>query len=204
MKNLSIIINVILALAVAILYYLHFSSQPSEPTNSVSDGEPSNLQIAFVNADSILANYDYFKVTREALQEKGRKMDSDFRNRAEALQRDINSYQNNANNLTIGQAQAVEADLTKKQQNLRVYQERLAQELTIEESKVNQELYDRVTQYLKKYGDERGIQFVLKFDQSSDLLYAGESLDITKEVIAGLNEDYKTAKSTPADSVKSK
>ncbi len=204
MKNLSIIINIILALAVIVLYYLHFSSQPAGTSASDAATEPSNLQIAYVNSDSILANYDFFKVTRDALQEKGRKMDADFRNRAEALQRDINSYQNNANNLTIGQAQAVEADLTKKQQNLRVYQDRLAQELSIEENKVNQELYDKVTQYLKKYGSEKGIQVVLKFDQSSDLLFAGESLDITKEVVAGLNEDYKTAKSTPADSVKSK
>ena len=68
------------------------------------------------------------------------------------------------------------------------------------ESKMNQELYSKVTTFLKKFGQERGLQVVLKFDPSSDLLYGGDSLDITREVIEGLNIDYKaeTAKPAPA------
>jgi outer membrane protein len=48
---------------------------------------------------------------------------------------------------------------------------------------------------------------VLKFDPSSDLLYGGDALDITQQVIKGLNETYKQETATAkakADSAKVK
>ncbi len=207
MKQVSIIINIVLAVAVAILYYLHFRSGTQSANTATTGGVTGvqgDLRIAYINADSVLAHYEYYKVNREKLEAKGKKMDTDLSNRAQGLQREITSYQNTAANLTIGQARALEEDLTKKQQNLRVYQERLSQEMAIEENKFNKELYDRITAYLKEYGVQNGIHAVLKFDLTSDLLYAGDAIDITKDVIVGLNEGYKNDKEQARDSTKVK
>jgi outer membrane protein len=204
MKNLSLILNAILIVAVGVLYYLHFAG-PESAASSVGAGRSANLQIAYINADSVLKEYDYFKVSREKLESKGKQLDADLRNRAQSLQNDYASYQRNMGSMTIGQAKAVEEDLTKKQQNLRMYQESLSQQLMGEEQKVNQELYGKVTDYLKKYGKERGIQLVLKYDPSSDVLFAGDSLDISKDVVKGLNDAYKLEQSSPkADTTKAK
>lgn len=193
MKNLSLALNGILLIAVIILYYLHFSGT-SNNNASIASG-PSNLKVAYINSDSVLKYYDYFKVNRERLEAKGKKLDADLRNRAENLQKDIESYQRNLSNLTIGQAKAIEEDLGKKQQNLRLYQESLSQEMMVDEGKMNQDLYAKITAFLKKFGQERGLQVVLKFDPSSDLLFGGDSLDITQDVIKGLNEDFKAESS---------
>jgi len=198
MKNLSLALNAVLMVAVAVLYYLHFSGSSGPSSSSASAAGAADLKVAYINADTVLKYYDYFKVNRERLESKGKRLDQDLRTRAEALQRDIESYQRNISNLTIGQAKAIEEDLGKKQQNLRMYQESLSQELMVEESKMNQELYSKVTTFLKKFGQERGLQVVLKFDPSSDLLYGGDSLDITREVIEGLNIDYKAETTLPA------
>ena len=95
----------------------------------------------------------------------------------------------------MGQVRATEEDLGKKQQNLQMYQQSLGQQLMEEEAKLNKELYDRITVFLKKYGNEKGLQFVLKFDPTSDVLFAGEALDISQDVIAGLNAEYQLEKS---------
>lgn len=207
MKPITLAVQVVLALAVAILYYLHFSGNKSKEAEIAQDETgnvlPGDLRIAFINSDTVLKYYDYFKVSRNQLEAKGKKMDTDFRNRAQSLQRDIASYQSTAGNLTINQAKTIEEDLTKKQQNLRLYQESLAQELSLEENKLNQALYGRVTDFLSRYSEEKGIHIVLKFDPSSDVLYGGKSLDITQEVIAGLNENYQKEKLQPADTTKS-
>ena len=203
MKNISLIINIVLAIAVGVLYYLHFAGSPATGTNTgASSGYGGDLKLAYINSDTVLKHYDYFKVNREKLEARGKQMDTDFRNRAQGLQREINNYQNTVANLTIGQARALEEDLTKKQQNLRVYQESLAQELSIEESNLNQELYKKITTYLKDYGTQNGIQIVFKFDPSSDLLFVGDSLDITKDIINGLNESYKNTAPAKRDSTK--
>lgn len=205
MKNISLIINILLAIAVGVLYYLHFAGKPATGSDTgASSGYGGDLKLAYINSDTVLKYYDYFKVNREKLEAKGKQMDTDFRNRAQGLQREINNYQNTVANLTIGQARALEEDLTKKQQNLRVYQESLAQELSIEESNLNQELYKKITTYLKDYGTQKGIQIVFKFDPSSDLLFVGDSLDITKDIISGLNESYKNTVPAKQDSSKVK
>jgi outer membrane protein len=191
-----------LIVAVGVLYYLHFAS-PKTSSGSVGSVSVSNVPIAYINADSVLKNYDYFKASRGKLEAKGQKLDQDLRNRAQSLQNDYAAYQRNLGSMTIGQAKAVEEDLTKKQQNLRMYQETLSQELMGEESKINQELYGKVTDFLKKYGKEKGIQVVLKYDPSSDLLFAGDNLDISKDVVSGLNDAYKLEQATPkADTTK--
>jgi outer membrane protein len=205
MKQASMIINVVLAVALAVLYYLHFSSKSSTASPETNAaGVQGDLRIAYINADSVLTHYEYYKVNRDKLEAKSKKLDADLNSRAQGLQREITSYQNTAGSLTRGQAMALEEDLTKKQQNLRVYQERLAQELAIEENKFNKELYDRITAYLKEYGSQNGIQAVLKFDLTSDLLYAGDAIDITKDVIVGLNESYNQGDTQVSDSTKVK
>jgi outer membrane protein len=193
MKNVSILLNAVLIVAVGVLYYLHFSGR-SASSPSGTPAVPGDIKIAYINSDSVLKNYDYFKVTRERLESKGKKLDSDLRNRAQGLQNDYEAYQRNVGNLTIGQAKSLEEDLQKKQQNLQLYQQSLSQEMSSEELKITQDLYVRVTDYLKKYGNEKGLQVVLKLDTSSDLLFGGEGLNITKEVTAGLNEAYQLEK----------
>jgi outer membrane protein len=207
MKNLSLILNIVLLAAVGVLYYLHFSNKTSSSSVSSTTGASGDLKIAFIKADSILQKYEYLDVKRKQLEERSKKLDQEYRSRAEGLQRDINDYQRNVGNLTLSQARALEEDLTKKRQNLGVYEQSLTQELMNEEAKLNKELYDRVTAYVKEYGQEKGLQLVIKFDQTSDLLFGDEGLDITTDVIAGLNKQYKSETapgSVPTDSTASK
>jgi len=198
MKNVSLILNAILFLAVAILYYLHFSPKGQAAEGAVSETNASDLKIAYINADSVLKYYDFFNVNKEKLETKGKKLDQDFRNRAQSLQNDINSYQRNLGSLTIGQAKALEEDLGKKQQNLQLYQRSLEQEIMNEQAKMNEELYARITDYLKIYGEEKGLQVVFKYDPTSDLLYGSKAIDITQDVTKGLNDAFKAANEKPA------
>ncbi|MCE2934946.1 MAG: OmpH family outer membrane protein [Cyclobacteriaceae bacterium] len=197
MKNLSLILNAVLLVAVAVLFYLQFA-RPGTSGTDAGTAAPGEVKLAFINSDSVLKYYDYFKVNRDRLEDKAKKMDNEFRNRAQSLQNEFNNYQRNLSNLTIGQAKAIEQDLANKEQNLQVYRQSLAQDLSNEQTKMNDELYTKVTGFLKSYGQEKGLSVVLKFDQASDVLYAGESIDITKDVIAGLNSAYQAEKQSPA------
>jgi outer membrane protein len=194
MKNLSLILSTVLLVAVGVLYYLHFSSGP--PKSNAANVAVGDLTIAYINSDSVLKNYDFLKDNKVVLEAKTKKMRSDFTNRAQSLQNEITAYQRNQSNLTIGQARALEEDLAKKQQNLQMYEQSLGQELMNEESKLNKELYDRITSFLKTYSAKNNLQVVLKFDTGSDVLFGAEALDITNIVVNGLNEAYKTEKET--------
>lgn len=195
MKNLSLILNIVLLVAVAVLFYLHFAPSGASISSSSSSLAAGDLQVAYINSDSVLKNYEYLKIQRTQLEAKTQKMDQEYRNRAIGLQNEIAAYQRNVSSMTLGQVKATEEDLGKKQQNLQMYQQTLQQQLMDEESKLNQELYNRVTAYLKKYGTEKGLQIVLKHDVTSDVLWATDMLDISQDVIKGLNDEYALEKS---------
>lgn len=199
MKNLSLVLNIILIVAVGVLFFLQFSGESNEPQQEPGIMEAAEYSVGYINADSVLKNYDFFKEMQEKLQERGQKLEDEYKSRAEGLQKEVNDYQRNVNNLTIGQAKAVEESLMKKQQNLRMLQESLSQELIKEESKVNQELYEKITSYLDDYSKSHGLQMVVKYNQGSDVLYASDSMNITNAVIKGLNEAYKKEKEAPAE-----
>lgn len=208
MKNLSIVLNVVLLIAVGVLYVLHFTSGESKEVENADAKAYSGTipSIAYVNSDSLLQNYEYFKDKAEELEQKRVKLEAEFTNRAKGLQSEITNFQQNAGNLTMAQGQAKEEELRQKQQNLMQYQERLQQQLLIEENKVNNELYDKVSNYLDKYGKKNNFQLVLTYTKGSGVLYANDSLNITNQVVEGLNEEYNTADSdsTQADTTQTK
>jgi outer membrane protein len=194
MKNISLALNIVLLVAVSVLYYLYFAGRSSGSDKGLVSTEPGNLTVAYINADSVLKHYEYIKASAEILEAKKKKVEQDYVNRAQNLQGEITAYQRNMNNMTIGQVRALEEDLAKKQQNLQLFEQRITQELMNDQAKLNEELYKRVTVFLKKYGEEKGLQLVFKLDPSSDMLYGQGALDITTDVLAGLNMEYKTEK----------
>ncbi len=186
------------------LYVLHFSSktdqESSEPQANVS-AIPVN--IAYINSDTLLKNYEFSKVAADELEGKKDELQAEYETRARGLQTEIQNFQRNAQNMTIAQARAIEEDLTKKQQNLMRYQETLSQSLLQEETKISNELYDNVADYLRDYGMANNYQLVLTYQKGSGVLYANDSLNITQEVVKGLNEAY-TKKNMASDSTSTK
>jgi|SRR5688572_11904857 outer membrane protein len=200
MKNLSLILNAVLLVAVGVLFFLHFSGNKADSggTDASSSSIPSDIKIAYINSDTVLEHYEYLKANRVTIEQKAKKIEQEYRNRAQGLQNEITAYQRNVNNMTLGQVKAVEEDLGKKQQNLQMYQQSLSQQLMQEEDKLRKELYDRITAYLKKYAKEKSLHVVLKYDPNSDLLFAGDALDVSQDVIKGLNADYQVEQSGTA------
>jgi outer membrane protein len=197
-KYFSIILNLFLLAAVIILFVLHFSSNKTTPDNAAVQAAdstmPEKVAIVYINEDSLLENYAYFKELAANLDEKRKSLESDYTSKAQGLQTEINNFQRNAGNMTMSQARAVEEDLMRKQQNLLRYQETLTQDMMKEEAEVNRKLYERVSDYLKDYALKNGYTVVLNYKPGSVLLYGHEAMDVTKEVVKGLNDAFDETK----------
>jgi outer membrane protein len=199
MKNASLILNGVLLVAVVVLYVLHFSSGKSTGSSySGSNATPSDVKVAYVNQDTLLKYYDFVTINKEKLEATAKSFDQQLAARQASLERDVRDYRAGASNLTMGQARDLEAALQKKGENLQLFQQTLSQQMMEEQAKVSDELYDKITAYLKDYSKERGIAVVMKYNRESDILFAGDSLDISKDVIKGLNDAWKVESKNPA------
>jgi len=194
MKNISIVLNVILAIAVAILYYLHFAEGKSGAV--VNEGQSgnfipiSNSGIVFVNSDSLLEHYDFYKNAKKQFEESQGRIKNELKTQGENLQKEIEQYQQQAIGMTDMEKMQKEEQLGMKQQQIMQRKEELLDKLDAEQSKSSEELYNRLNQYLKKFNQGRNYNFVLGFQKGGGILFANDSLNITKDVVEGLNKEY--------------
>ena len=190
MKNFSGILNVILVAAVAVLYYLHFSNKPEPPLqNKVVN--MSNINIAYVNSDSLLDNYLYFKNKKTELEEKQSRIKNELKNESAKLQSEVEDYQQKAATMNEQERRKLEEQLTMKQQNLMQKKDDLVSKLDDEQNKTNEGLYNKLTSYMKEYNQDKNYSFILGFQRGGGILFANDSLNITKDIVQGLNYAYE-------------
>lgn len=192
MKNASLVLNAVLAVAVAVLYYLHFSeNKTTGPVSATTTKSAPVRKTVYVNVDSLLTNYEYFKDTRKVLESKRFQLDNELNNKGRSLQNEVAFFQQRAQTMTMEQGRATEAALQKKQQDLVAYRDRIIQQLSLEEQKKNEELYNQIHDYLRKVNKQNQFDFVMGYSRGGGILYADSTLDATKTIIAGLNKEYQ-------------
>ncbi len=198
MKKTSLVINIVLVLAVAALYALHFMGKPTagESTETGTDTESmvkGEEAIAWVNMDSVLANYDmYFDIQKE-LEGKGRKMEADMTSRTRAFEKEMIDFQDKVQKglVTRSVAQQMQQDLAVKEQDLYAFRDELRMQFAEEEQVMLRKIQHSITEFAKKYNKDKGYQVILSGSFGGPLLYGHPSIDITKEVIEGLNTEYQ-------------
>jgi outer membrane protein len=152
-------------------------------------------QIVYVNSDSLLTKYDYFKDLKTKLDAKSKNAQADMGAKTQAFQREVAQYQQQQNSLPADQRASTEQRLARKQQELQAYQQNAGSALQNEQAQEQEKLYNKVADYLKIYAKEKGFKLVLTYSKgNSAVLFADESLDITSEVIVGLNKAYQADK----------
>ncbi|GAB3658458.1 hypothetical protein GCM10028791_31420 [Echinicola sediminis] len=160
-------------------------------SSSESSSSKSDLKIAYINTDSVINNYQYFKDKSAEISEKGKRFESELSNRAKGFESEVSNFQQSAQNMTPNQSRAKQEDLMKKEQNLMTYRDNLMKELSADEANLYNEVYDKIQEYLKSYAAENDLEMILSYTRGGGVWYANDGLDVTVEVTAGLNEKYK-------------
>jgi outer membrane protein len=191
MKNISLILNAVLLLAVGHLYYLNLGQKKSAPesmTVAPSSSAPG-VRIAYVNADTLDAKYEWLKKQKEAIEQRARSAESSLQSKQESLMRDAAALQEKfqSGTMTRADAEKAQADLMAREQRLGEEQQRLSKQLSEEQRKALNDLYANVEGKLKTLSDQIGYDYILSYSRGGQILLASDSLDITKQVLMLLN-----------------
>jgi len=163
----------------------------TETTKATTATVAADEKIVYVNSDSLLTKYEYFKDLKAKMETKGKAAENDLSAKTQAFQREVQQYQQQQNTMPADQRAATEQRLARKQQELQAYQQNAGSALQNEQAKEQETLYNKVAEYLKGYAKTKGYKMVLTYSKgNSAILFADESLDVTSAVIIGLNEAY--------------
>lgn len=204
-KNNAYIFGAILAVAILILYILHFTSAPGKSGARKGDfitkmnDSSVTLPVAYVNVDSLLMNYNFAKDLNEALMRTEESSRASLTQKERQLNAAAQEFQRKLQNnafLSQERAEQEQQRILKMQQEYQQMAERLSQEFALEQQKLNMELSDTVKVRLVEFNKDKGYQIIYSNTGSDNILFADDKYDITKEVTEFLNKKYGPATST--------
>lgn len=192
MKNLTLALLAILFLAVAGLYFIHFSSHKKSGEAIVENKTAPSGSIAFVNIDTVIFKFNMFTDKRNDLTEKQKKAEAELNSKGTQYERGIKDYQDKVSKGLITRATAAEMEnsLTRQQQELISLRDKLQGDLMEEEQVMNRQILDYITKYLEEHKSEYNYQYILAKSFGSVVLYGDPGNDITAKVLDGLNQKY--------------
>lgn len=203
MKSLNNILIIALFVAIVPLYVLHFTSAKTkdktatETETSVKDFS-GEIPIAYINIDSALVRMEMYTDLQLELSTKQQQLESSFASKYKTFEQSVSRYQTDVSKglLTRSEMQEKEQQLNNERINLESLQNEYMSQMQEQGLVSNRKVIDYIMEYLKEYNQEKGLQYIFSFSFGSNLLYVNNELDITNEVVEGLNTKYKTEKVT--------
>ena len=183
------------ALAVVLMASCNNQS-PKMDDQPAGEANGAGLKIAYVEVDSLMTQYDFAKDYSVTLQKKSNNARNTLTQKGNALQAAVNNFQQKINNngfQSREQAASVQAAIQRQQNDLQELQARLENELATETAKFNEALRDSLQNFLKDYDKDKKFDLILS-KAGDNILLAEKKLDITQDVINGLNKRYKPGK----------
>lgn len=195
MNKTNLIIETILGVAVIALFVLHFTSKPTceHPVVAADGSVAAELPIAYINLDSLLENYQFAIEANDQIMSKQEDARLKLNTRARNLQNKAAEFQRKLDNnafLSRERAEQEAMKIQKEQQELQELEAKLSQDIAMELQNINLQLADSLTNYLKEYNADGRFQMILSNTGKDNILMAADALDITNDVIEGLNARY--------------
>ena len=149
----------------------------------------------FINQDTLLAKYEYFKDMTKRLDDKNKAAQNDVGSRQQAIQREVAEYQRSANTMSADQRSSTEQRLSREGQDFQSYKQNAGAQLQSDVTAEQTKFFDKVSDFVKQYAKEKGYKLVLTYQKgNATVLYGDASLDVTADVIKRLNDAYTKEK----------
>jgi len=202
MKNGLIILNVILLMAVGFLFYMHFDSakkgaklqnktEQKDPIDSLSQG---SCRIAYFEMDSVAANFEKAKEMQGELEKKEEKMNSEMNRLQNLYQQKYINFQQHGATMTGSQLDAARNELGQLDQTIKDTKASMDQDYKTYYVQTQQEILSMIRKFCSEYNKDKKYAIIIS-NEPGLVFYKDSTMDITKDLLYGLNKMYGKKKS---------
>ena len=207
MKKTPLILSIVavLAAAAALVLTLTGNCKCNKDKATAADGETITAaagDIVYVRIDSLMFNYDMYNDLRSEFEAKAQGIQDDLSKKGRKLESDGKAFENQINKglLTRSSAEKQQQSLLQRQQDLQQLAGQKQMELQEEEAVMMNKVMDAVKTYLEEYNKDHNFAAILTTSDVTNAVIVGDAaLDITQEVIDGLNAEYVKKRNAPAE-----
>ncbi|MBO7268426.1 MAG: OmpH family outer membrane protein, partial [Bacteroidales bacterium] len=192
MKQLKVILSVAVA---AIICACNATGNTSTQAANTAEAGATAAQgsIVYIQLDSLINQYDMFNDLRSELENKAQAIQDDLTKKGRSFESAAKDFQTKIEKglLTRSQAEEQQQRLAERQQNLQNLSQQKQYELAEEEAVMSRRVMDAVQTFLAKYNQEKGYAMIITSSAATNtVIAANPALDITQDVLTGLNNEY--------------
>ena len=204
MKNTSLILSVISLIAVVVFGVLTLTKggKQAEPATEEAATEAAQKgDIVYVDLDRILMEYDMANDLRSVVETKVQNIQAEVNRRGQKLEKEVASYQEKIQKglMTRSVAEVQGQKLQEQEIEFNNYAAQKQQEINEEQVVMMNQLGDAIQTFINNYNEEKQYAMILTNSGGAPVITADASLDITEEVLAGLNEEYIKTKNQKSE-----
>ena len=164
MNKIQILINVILVAAIAALFVIFYSGKTPATSEPVAAEQTDVMPVAYLNVDSLLMNYTFAQEASDKLMSKQEDARVKMNTKLRTFQNEVADFQRKLENnafMSRERAEKEQQRLAKKEQELQELEAKLTQDIMIENQKLNQQLADSLTNFLKIFNADGRYHIIL-------------------------------------------
>ena len=197
MKNISVVLGSLLVAGIISITACNTPNGKGTPATAsipLSQATAVPSKIAYVNIDTLEAKYELLKSKREEFKTRQEQMENELQRSFDQMNNDAEEVQKKAQARTLTEAEyeAAQKRLGQMQRSLQTRKQTLTEQLMKEQEEFNKDLKSRLDAFLDEYNKTAHYDYILSYSYAgSSLLYVNKQLDITKDVIAGMNANSK-------------
>lgn len=191
------IASLVLALGACVCSVIALSSDKSakgKAGENVQNGEALAAPGSFVyfQLDRVIKEYDMANDLTSVVESKMQNVQEQLASRQKKLQKDYDAFQEKWQKglMTQSTAQAQMEKLEKQKQDLEKWASAKQAEMLEEQQVTMNQIMDAIQSFLVSWNEEKAYAMIFANQGSAPIITADGGLDITDELVAGLNEEY--------------
>ncbi|HMT95439.1 MAG TPA: OmpH family outer membrane protein [Ferruginibacter sp.] len=202
MKQVSLILNIVLLLALGFLYYKVYSNEKPaakpgtlhsvQSSAGTSNNEPVKALIAYVELDSLNDQISYIKSRRTQLEAEQKAIENEWQSGYKGLEaKKDNFIKVKGQTMTQEEAEKFQIELMQQQQAIDSRKQTQLQNLSEKSYKFMEDIQKKLKEFLADYNKDKNFQYILTTGTGLDyLIFKDSTLNITADVVTGMNKVF--------------
>lgn len=189
------IINIVLALGVAVALFLQFKGAPKQASVVPANTTATSVKLGYVDLDSVQEKYLLYKEQMDIFEKKKEAADRDLNNAFQKIDNERIAFAKRGESITQAEYENFQRSYQAKMQNLEEQKRVLENNIATEGMKTMENLKKNIDDYLVLYNKEKAYSYIFSYSSGLNVLfYKDSATNITDEIVAGLNAEYNKTK----------
>ena len=198
MKKTSLILSLAVVMAATLTSCQNTANTAGQSEQS-TEAVAQKGAIVYFDLDRVLQEYDMANDLSSVVQTKAQSIEQELNRKGNKLQNDVNAFQQKIDKglLTRSVAEAQSSKLQQQQNEFQSYYAQKQQEMQEEQSVAMNQIADAIKTFLDKFNEEKQYALIIANQGAilpSPVATGDASLDITDEILEGLNAEYVKTK----------